>query len=748
MFGLVVLFMALVVEGVTTDQFSNGLGIENLTYTGTVQNVSRTLRFPRYINVTNASLSLTSYNLTFIDTFTEPNGTVIGNWQNLTYGAVPGWCQVNIRSNETYIVKQTGQSCTGAIERQLNAKNFDLRFNFSLVGSTKNNMFITIYSNYSDISTQMSGLSLYLFGATYHRTDIYFNKTLIDQNNAIYVGHQNYTARFNYNGTALNFKFWNKDSAEFNGWNVSYNLTLNKNNLTGIKFQIGGSADASEPSYLTIDDLRLTNITTAININNSDIFDNDFFDNNTFTNSVYNYTSFLIRNHMECDCDYCSIPTGYEDYCDLKFDFYSDIPGIVEYSNLQVMYNYNFSLTNCSDGLNTYNFTIIDEDNEKRVNANIDSTFYYVLYGESKSLDLDFTSVNNFSVCITPNMAQFTGNYSITYSSATHPQRHYEVTSATYSNNTQTVTLYLLNTTSTSLYVNFRVVDSYDNPLVDVQVTMRSIINGSLVTLQQETTDDAGLATFYADSDKDYQFTFTKQGYETKTYNLRPITSEIITVTMASETSVTHNYAEGVTIYYSPIGLLQNDSYFNFTHNVSSAIWNITACNLTLYNGTTIIDYIGGDFNRTFCNTSLEFDADGYKYITSHLYYVMDNKTFENIIVYAVLYEYTGEGSLKNFLNSLNNFSKAGFDDFSRMILGLLIIVGVIGFVISLEPAFREPESLIIGFLLLLLFFSVQGWFTVNYAPIPTDFAKQYIIFTICGLIGGSYLIRKLVVNR
>ncbi len=75
--------------------------------------------------------------------------------------------------------------------------------------------------------------------------------------------------------------------------------------------------------------------------------------------------------------------------------------------------------------------------------------------------------------------------------------------------------------------------------------------------------------------------------------------------------------------------------------------------------------------------------------------------------------------------------------------MAIVAIVAILGF-LSLEfSSLREPEALILMTWVLVLFFSYTGFFTLNLETIPTAWLRQYMIFVLVTLGGGSYIIRR-----
>lgn len=398
------------------------------------------------------------------------------------------------------------------------------------------------------------------------------------------------------------------------------------------------------------------------------------------------------------------------------------------------------NLTNTS----AINFTFYDEMNNSQIeNANAEGTFNYLT---SSVFSPSLTATNNLSVAIYPTGASTSGDYVVYYSGVGYTERRYSDNNAIYNNNTQLIKLYMLETASGG-YATFRVEDTYSNPLSDVLCVMEKVIEGSTVTVEQQLTDASGLATFFVNPDDDYIFTFSKTGYETYSATIRPITTEIYTVTLeAEEEETTPSFATGTRYTFTPINtILNNHTNYNFTFNLTSDYWEITDCNLTIKNYTNNLISSDSSYTTSKCSIRIEFNTANYSKLISEAVYRLNDTVEERVAMqYTVRYTYAGEFSLWNFIQDLKSFAEAGFNDFTRMILAFIVIFSIVAFLSTNYYSLRDPEVLIILAWALVLFFSYTGFLTLNLESIPDIVGlKQYIIFYLFTLGAGSYIIRR-----
>lgn len=406
----------------------------------------------------------------------------------------------------------------------------------------------------------------------------------------------------------------------------------------------------------------------------------------------------------------------------------------------------NYTLYNTS----TINFTLYDEGNQSLLIGNIEGTFNYSIGSIYKTYEFDVGGINTTSICMFPPYATINTDYVLYYDATNYPQRRYYVNDGVLTNATSTLPLYLLHSNE-GIYARFRVVDPYNNPISGVGCTMQRTIRGILRTIEQENTDDSGLATFWVNPDKDSLFTFTKTGYETESFTLRPTTSEIYTVTLGGEGEAEELlYSTGIAYKFSPSGInLNNNTYYNFTFNLTSSYWHITDCILYLKNGSDILIQNSTSYSTSECNIRIEYSTGNLTSITSEAIYELNQSVNKTVSVqYSIAYTYVGQFSLRNFLNDLKALRVAGFNDFTRIIIAFIVIFAIVA-TASSKMGLKEPEPLIILTFVLVVFFSYLGWLTLNYDAIPNlifmpeGWLQQYIIMIIFLLGAGGYILKR-----
>lgn len=408
---------------------------------------------------------------------------------------------------------------------------------------------------------------------------------------------------------------------------------------------------------------------------------------------------------------------------------------------------YNFYIDNCSSAYSiALNYTFYDEENNSIIPADVTGTFNYSIDGAYKQYSIDYSDVTNFTLCIYPPSATLTGDYYLYYSSTDYPLRRYYDTTMVLTNSTSNIALYLLHS-ALGIYAWFQILDVYSNPLSDVLGTMQRLVSGDYINIERETSDDSGLTTFWVNPDQDYRFTFSLTGYETETFNLRPTTSEVYSVILGGGL-VTYNqsYGSGISYTFRPTtSVLNNDTIYNFTFNLTSSHWTVTDCTLYIKNSTDTLTSSSTSYTDTTCNISINYNTGNHDEIITEAIYFLNGTSQTTSRSYSIIYTYEGDASLKNFLDDLNDFGEMGFNDYTRMILAFIAIFVLVYLTASksIGLGVQDEEALVILTIVLVWVFSYIEWLTIPYGPIPSDFLNKWILFIIVLLIGGSYLIKK-----
>ena len=262
-------------------------------------------------------------------------------------------------------------------------------------------------------------------------------------------------------------------------------------------------------------------------------------------------------------------------------------------------------------------------------------------------------------------------------------------------------------------------------------------------TIAEEESDFAGQVILVLDENHNYKINFSKTNYEDKTINLEPTDSRYVIELTSTIGAYNQSVYEGITYEFSPSNIvLNNNTLYNFTFTLNSSIWDVTNCTLRLYNGTSILLNETSSSSSNSCFISTEQSTFDMTNITSEAIYEL-NSEFEFTVIqqYKVIYTYEGDFSLKNFLDDLSNFGMAGFDDFGRMMLALIVIF-IITALAAQRIGFTNPEVLIFLVIAQVWLFSTVNWLYLSFVPDITGLRKYFIAILIT-LAGGAFVIEK-----
>lgn len=539
--------------------------------------------------------------------------------------------------------------------------------------------------------------------------------------------------------------------------NKRYKITF-ENNASSVRFNSIGGLNINTFNFnYTISTVRVNNHVPKVS--NGTVFLNDIFvsfnvtgaNRNTSNISLFdsskNYVdSVLISNTAPPDTYFYNATfTGLTDH-----NYTVNITHTQLNGENTTFIGYVFQrlvITNDSSfgGAATLNFTISDEVNGSRIDGTATGT---ITYNTTQTHTIGEDNVNNFTIYIHPVDEKVIASYTVTYSAVGYQQRQTIVPALVLSSTTELRNLFLL-ADDKGIFGSFRVIDAFQNALSDVVVTMKTLGND---TIEIRQTDDAGTVTFWADPDTTYLFTFLKSGFREKTFSLRITSTELITVSLEPEASeqVT-SFFTGIDYTFKPLNTnLVNKTDYTFVFNMTSTIFNITGCTLRLKNESQLLTQSGGSLNGSLCEISIDFNTGNQTLIIAEAEYQLNGTTNNTVIQnYAVFWTFQGDFTLRTFLDDITSFSEAGFDDFARFFLAVLVTMIIIGAISLQSSEFREPEILIPMTWLLVILFSYMGWFNIplttlpNIGGLPNDWLNRWIVFVFFSLGSGAYLIRR-----
>jgi len=192
-----------------------------------------------------------------------------------------------------------------------------------------------------------------------------------------------------------------------------------------------------------------TNI--KVNISDSVVYENTGVQN---SNNKINLSSFIIEHLEYCSCTGCAFSNN---VCRYPLYFESNFPGVLQYSNINTSYIYNFSITDCTLGLETINYTVRHYSNDSEVGAaTMQGSFNYSI---TNSVDGKVSNSYNFTssssshrVCVYPDYVNFDVDYQIQYTGAGYGPFDYFAQNINFTNVTKYISLYVVNDTSQVLF--------------------------------------------------------------------------------------------------------------------------------------------------------------------------------------------------------------------------------------------------------------------------------------------------------
>lgn len=364
------------------------------------------------------------------------------------------------------------------------------------------------------------------------------------------------------------------------------------------------------------------------------------------------------------------------------------------------------------------------------------------------SVRLDFDSVSNVV-----NYSTTTGNlylqnlpdsqYTITSSTSGFTTRRYLQTIASGS---YQINIYLLNSTSAT-DITFIVKDKINSQTInDAAINVYGKVGTTEVLVDYGKTNIDGSVILPLDTSKTYRFVIEAEGYSTNTFSMIPNTATSYNILIDPLSSIkSDSLSQGITYYFEPRNIpLNNDTDYNFTYNMTSTFWNITNCVFTLKNGSGYLAQNSSSFNSSMCSILIQFNTGNQSKLIASVDYRLNNSfNVTNFVQYSIRYVYQGTFSLKTAINDISNFSGAGFNNKTKLLIAFLLTFLVVGLVSATDFAgLNNPISLLILTFLIVFIFSYVGWFNIDY-PFPEVggsnlFLQQYIISILmfCGIAG------------
>ena len=408
-----------------------------------------------------------------------------------------------------------------------------------------------------------------------------------------------------------------------------------------------------------------------------------------------------------------------------------------------------FNLCNSTLIVPYINYSFKNETlSQEIVNATVSSTFEFWLGNGIINKSLSFINATEnqaYAFCVTPPDRTLNLLFNVAYNNVISQQRISANTLA-LTNATTNRTLFLL-PSSLGIFSTFKTVDGISNVLAGVLGVITRTLGGVPITVASDTTDSSGIVVYFLNPDITYTGTFSLTGFPINTFTFVPI-SDTRTVVMGSPgTNITNGTDISLNTSYQTFPInssLANNTAFTFGLNVTSE-QTITLISMNITNSTGqqvgFQSSAGQGFISEVINTQNNSRMQGRFIIQTA------NETIEFVRVWVVGFDFVGDYSL---FRQGTLFLDYEFREFSRLIIVLLIIIGMMAFLTTTQIT-DTSESQIGAILTLVWIFSIIGWLNNPIVVAETglaQFSKQYGIAILATAGGSFFILRRLFIRR
>lgn len=596
---------------------------------------------------------------------------------NITDGLVLQYLLAN--SNSIYANDSTVFNTNIALDKQGGFEN----------SSVTNN--INIYNLTNQVLTTPSSLATRKINITWNNITINPTNTPINlMNYNISLYNENDTLIRYINITAYNNRFeYNWYNENKTAGNYRLNLTITDSNQITTNYQKNISFNTD----------MILNLSLFTEVNNTPINGNNLI---TLTN--------LENGNIT------TINGSSSTIIDLKKanNYYIVIIPTQGYAITNATYLTNNTLTSQSLNItlftsNSINITILNQDTGNRIYDNISVTFTGVgvqtYYTNTSQLYVDNLANGAWNL-------RFTGNgYGITdYTITVNNQSH------------QTLNAYLVSGNYTTI---FTVLNNDNTPLENANIGVERQFNASYVNIQTLTTDITGKATLYYTPSAPYRFTVTKNGYQSRTFNLSSILYTDYTIYLSNQ--LTGNYGNPFTDVIVSINpsVVNNNALANISVNINSPVGSLLNYSYQIiYTPVGVVGYYNA--SNSYGDTSLRVVNISSATYSDQLYIDLTytstlSGTINNRYPLTILNVATGSYTIAKLKS--NDYGLGWFEKIGISTLILVVVVGysfvlagiggslVIGMLtegvlvyLGMMPLYGALISMFVGFILLIRF--------------------------------------------
>lgn len=485
-------------------------------------------------------------------------------------------------------------------------------------------------------------------------------------------------------------------------------------------------------------ELRVTTSNTGSALLWSSYYDNITLFNN-LTNVVSTNITNMVQNTTSTTYNWEELVEGERGVWSCRAAANSDNSGFV--GNLTINH---MNFTQCTTGNTAYNATFRNETTPSQI-INATVTAFDATFDSEDTGDYAFsysTSTNkaNYPFCLNPSGIAVNESSDLRYSATNFPQRQYYTSIQSLNGGSQVQqTIYLLDSASGS-YVTFQVVDGSGGTISGALVSISKVISGASTTIVSGLTDSSGSITFWLDPLLSHTITATKSGYPSFSESITP-TQSSYTITLGAATSNYVSLLWGISYNIEPTDIiLNNRTTYTFKYNISSTYWNLTTYGFTLRNtssGAIINTSTGSTPSGSTVTASL--NTGNYTSLTMFYFYNIGGNFTNGTQTWNVKPTYQGNLSIMTFFDDLRNFTAAGFNDFGRAILSIIIILFVTGW-IAWEFGIYNPTG--IATVVVLLCWALEFVGLIPMLPVEVlGSQRRYLIsIALTGLLIAFYI--------
>lgn len=330
------------------------------------------------------------------------------------------------------------------------------------------------------------------------------------------------------------------------------------------------------------------------------------------------------------------------------------------------------------------------------VNATISSSWTYYLGSGSVNKTYSFsntTETSRYTFCFSPTHKNVIVDASIAYANSESPQRTFGLQQTSLTNSTTNYILYLL-PSSLGIYTRYQTINTVGTSIPGVFAQVTKLISGTPTIMASGLTDSSGLIAFFLNPEETYSYSFSKSGFETETFSLMPNSLDTYFVTMGGGgTGITNGtqISQNLSYYFLPSNLsLQNGTNYTFVFGVnSSRTLTTVSLNLTNSSGSQLafLNRLGQGNVSTSLNTGNNTFIYGYASVSD------GTETFTIVHIWQVNNDFIGDYSINR---QLGLFSQYSFSAFTRIVLFLILLIGIMIFVSRNETLDTSESKIMI----------------------------------------------------